>query len=736
MKFDPVKKVQAYEGVFDALPKYTPTQGEPDGPLCGNGDIGIVAGADNGDLCFWIGKNDLWYPMDRNGISQYSGGVRCMGRLRISTCNQMNLCKKTTFSARQKISDATLEIDLCTDQRQLHVSAYTPYQQNLIVCRIEARKGDIPLVIDLEPISEPAADFSHKSRGNTVTITRDYVNETAWDMHAAAVMCVKELNTLDTRLREGRSLTIVCAVYTNQEREDYLEAACQAVDGADECTLAQYRQEHQDWWNAFWATSGIEIPSEPELEKFWYASHYLMACCSKPGKVAPGIFGNWITTSAPNWGGDYHLNYNFQAPWWGVHYSNKVFLSEPYDQPVLDYVPTARRNAREHLGCRGIYGKVGIGPKGLEASRMFRPDGTEELEVPYWGQKSNTSYAAINMLMRFYSTWDRDYARRCVMPYLRELADFWEDYLKFEDGRYVIYNDCIHENSRMAERVFPDWDVSMLEDHSDDFNPILSLGLIRLVFKGLLDVSEYLGVDEERREKWAHILAHISDFPTQQRDGMTVFRYTERGMAWCDDNSLGIQHIFPAGTIGLSSDEQLLEISRNTVTALGRWADYNAFPTFFTAAARVSYDPGIILSKFKEQFLNHSFPNLFIYYGGGGIECCSAVPGCTNEMLFQSHENVLRFFPVWDKNKDAAFQHLRGYGAFVVSAALCGGVVQDVELVSEKGRPCAVLCPWDSGMEVLENGNVVACETQNCRDGVIYRFDTTAGSRYELRAKA
>ena len=135
------------------------------------------------------------------------------------------------------------------------------------------------------------------------------------------------------------------------------------------------------------------------------------------------------------------------------------------------------------------------------------------------------------------------------------MAEFWEDYLKFENGRYVIYNDSIHEGS------------------GDDMNPILSLGLVRTLFKNMIAMSEELGVDADKRAKWQDILDKLSAFPLQERGGKTVFRYSEKGMAWCDSNTLGIQHIFPAGAIGLDSDPKLLEICHNTIDAhepLGR----------------------------------------------------------------------------------------------------------------------------------------------------------------------
>ena len=63
----------------------------------------------------------------------------------------------------------------------------------------------------------------------------------------------------------------------------------------------------------------------------------------------------------------------------------------------------------------------------------------------------------------------------------------------------------------------------------------------------------------DKRVQWQDILDKLSAFPLQERDGRTVFRYAERGMAWCDGNTLGIQHIFPAGAIGLDIEAETPE---------------------------------------------------------------------------------------------------------------------------------------------------------------------------------
>ena len=54
-------------------------------------------------------------------------------------------------------------------------------------------------------------------------------------------------------------------------------------------------------------------------------------------------------------------------------------------------------------------------------------------------------------------------------------------------------------------------------------------------------------------------------------------------------------------------------------------------------------------------------------YGGGGIESCGGIISAVDEMLMQSHEGVIRVFPVWPKEMPARFGNLRAYGAFLVS---------------------------------------------------------------------
>ena len=468
---------------------------------------------------------------------------------------------------------------------------------------------------------------------------------------------------LRQQLKAGESIILAAAIISDLDHPGFADAARSRVARLGPDAVAKRTTAHRKWWSDFWSRSFIEIPDK-EIERRWYAALYTMGSCSRQGEAAPGLWGNWITTDTPNWQGDYHLNYNFQAPFYLVYGANQPQLSLLFYQAIAEAMEHGRAMSRRH-GWKGVHFPCGIGPWGLFGYSA---------EMDH-GQRSNVAYVALNFIWYWQYTQDREWLRSTGYPYLIEVADFWDDYLKVEDGRYVIHNDAVHEGS------------------GDDTNPILSLGLLRNLYANLVPMSEELGVDTGRRAKWRDILGKLSAFPLQERGGKTVFRYSEKGTAWWNDNTLGIQHIFPAGAIGLDSDPRLLGISRNMIDAMGRWTDYNGFSSWYTACARVGYDPHVILRRLRAECDQHSLPNLLLYYGGGGIENCGGFLAI-NEMLLQSHEGVLRFFPCWPKDLDARFGTLRARGAFLVSAEFTGGEVAGVRILSEKGRDCTVQNPW------------------------------------------
>jgi hypothetical protein len=161
---------------------------------------------------------------------------------------------------------------------------------------------------------------------------------------------------------------------------------------------------------------------------------------------------------------------------------------------------------------------------------------------------------------------------------------------------------------------------------------------------------------------------------------------------------------------------------------MNRWHDANGFSSWYTACARVGYDPKAILSNLRRESDRCSMPNLLLTYGGGGIENVSGFLAI-NEMLLQSHEGVLRLFPVWPKDEDARFGGLRAVGAFLVSAEMQDGMVRGVWLQSERGRTCTVQNPWP-GKQVRMFRNGKPAEAVS---GARFQFPTAIKEIIEFR---
>lgn len=478
----------------------------------------------------------------------------------------------------------------------------------------------------------------------------------------------------------GKPVLVIACVRSRFDASGFREAAIKRAGEFRAEDLPAIRQAHEAWWRAFWGRSFVEIPDKV-LEQRYYLSHYVLASASRVKDFPPGLFG-WVTTDRPAWNGDYHLNYNHVAPFYGLYAANHIEQADPCHEPILAALEVGRQWSLEHCQIKnGVLLPVGIGPRGSLAGAVLLD------------QKSNSAYSCVPLAFRWYATYDLNFARKAY-PFIRDTAWFWENWLKFEDGRYVIYKDAIHEGS------------------GSDVNAILSLGLVRLVMDLAVDMSKELGVDSDRRGKWTHIRGHLSDYPTcTVRDlprqfwprhmgqdeatlSLPIFRYSEKGTPWYKSNTLGIQHIYPAGGIGLDSGVELLQRARNQIQVLGRWRDYNGMNSLYAAAVRVGFDSAVILQQMRSMLDALALPNGMIRDNPHGMEHQSIVPNAIQEMVLQSHEGMLRLFPCWPKEQDARFGTLRARGAFLVSGAIRSGKIGPVTILSEKGRDCAVVNPW------------------------------------------
>ncbi len=536
-----------------------------------------------------------------------------------------------------------------------------------------------------------SASLSTRILGATATVSSD----SAATSSAAFSVPAGGTATVVTQIQStgGDSLTNTPA--------DPVSPGNAAVQAVTQSSLSTLDTAHLNWWSTYWHASSVNLSSEPTLMRYYYGSLYILASSNRAGSFAPGLYG-WNGTDTPRWQGDYTTNYNVQAPYYGVYSSNHPELAASYYKAINSISDQHGVAYAASRGYQGTYFRTHYGPLGIQTERDGNPD---------WGQRTNALESAINFIKDYLYTKNLTTLQQTSYPFLLKVADFWDAYLvKDSTGRYVVNSSDVAEN-----------------DGAHNFNPTTALAYLRTFYSGMLTASSDLNVDASRRAKWQDILTNLSQYTTLQYSGKTVFSFSENNpSAEANPYPYNLYPVFPAEQVGITSP--LAAVARNTISTRSYWGQNNSFPEIYPAAIKAGYPAKQVVAQMNSILNAGMGPNNFYKQGGGGLETVGSIEAI-DSMLLESTDGVIRLFPNWT-GSDASFSSLRAVGAFTVSSAMTGGVVQSASITSEKGGTLTVQNPWP-GRDLIVSA-VGGGTVSTTRSAGQYTFATTASTQYVL----
>lgn len=202
--------------------------------------------------------------------------------------------------------------------------------------------------------------------------------------------------------------------------------------------LSTIADDSDAWWLNFWGKSSISLPAWPSIQSFWFSSQYILACTSATEAndevVAPGLYGVFVTNDGPNWQGDYTLDYNYAAPYYGSFSSNRPEQTEVYWAPIVSWLSPAKIKAQvqagyAHVTCppNSVYYNCHIAPWGLASTdgmtKYMTWNGPQAtlLFANHWEYTRNVSFAkdVIYPLFDSMNAW--------WLCYLNHSTELWED---------------------------------------------------------------------------------------------------------------------------------------------------------------------------------------------------------------------------------------------------------------------------------------------------------------------
>ena len=500
---------------------------------------------------------------------------------------------------------------------------------------------------------------------------------------------------------------------------DPLPGALNDLKAIDPAALDEYAIAHRAWWDRFWHRSYVRLDDEPAVERVYYGSLYVFGMVNKPGEYTSGC-NSFGVEDAPMWTGDYHWNYNIEAPYYSAWSSDRVELSEPYDRAVQEHDRLGRVMAKNQK-MPGTFFCIGTAPGGQVNENTSG-----------YGHRSNAIEAALNQIDHYLFTYDLNWLKTNY-SFLQAVADYWDsDLLKHKemrpDGsyRYVVVNSAA------------------LEGCGGSFNATPVLGFLRRFYQGMIIAASDLNAagyptacDAARLNQWRDFLAHLPDYPVAEAFGRKVFRWSEDDL---DPFAVGGWHwnllqVYPSHQISLSSPPDLVKTADNSLVlrpeVLGRGSPYCEY---FAIFARLGHYSPEILERLNWYLLESPYRmgtgNFAVQ--GGNVECVAIVDEIHN-FLLQSQEGFLRLFPAW-YHENGKFSGVRAEGAFLVSAEKRDGICREIQVFSEKGKPLSILNPWAGKTLAVrtDSGSPTPVSVQTQSYGQVCSFQTEVGQHYTI----
>jgi hypothetical protein len=508
----------------------------------------------------------------------------------------------------------------------------------------------------------------------------------------------------------ARDGSVVVAVTTSSDRggpvEEWrrIQAAC-AHGLAD--VIRQWAVENRKGAEAFWSKSRLHV-ADQFIENLWYETLHARRCAYREDTVPPGLFLPSTVPDYSHWHGDYHLNYNFQEPFWGDYTANHLELGDAYFRGMQYLVQIGRKIAREYYGCRGVF----IQLSGYPIEAEDDPLGV----VPMGRMAYMTGWAINQYWWRYLFTLDTNWLRTTGYPVIRDAALFYTDFLqKGEDGLYHAFP------SNQGEDGFS----GNPQDYTDRPQVMQHL---RYCLRAALLASTTLDTDADLRALWRDRLEHCAGDdgqPPPKLDGL------EKLCREANPPEFGVGRPYrpqPETTTGSPWP------GPPTTWYFGQ------FPWFaMQHLRRGEFLADRDFASYRECIRRWRHPNGLIWgmaianYGHAGAWTESlGVTAPLQEMMLQSWDGGLRIFPAWPRNLEARFENFRAEGAFLVSASWAKGRVESFKILSEKGAPCRLYAPWPAGVAVLDGvGQPVECATDEYGR---LAFATLPGGTYQVKA--
>lgn len=405
------------------------------------------------------------------------------------------------------------------------------------------------------------------------------------------------------------------------------------------------------------------------FERLHDLGRYLLI--SSSGKLPPNLQGVWNGIWNPPWSSDYTLDENLQMMMWQVLPGNLPELSKSCFDLIESFVGDWKTNARLFYGCRGIFSSIRSTTSGLH--KHFCRD----YPMMFW------TAGAGWLAQLFYDYWlftgDREFLEKHAVPYMKEVALFYEDFLiRGPDGKYMFIPSYSPENTPSNS------------DSPAAVNAAMDIAVAKELFSNLIDTCKYLGTEPDNVTKWESMLDGLPGYLVNEDGALKEWAWPGLYDDYHHRHSSLLYPVFPGfeatpgetaelygaclraaelrltdgleaitgwGLAHLANTSARLKDSKLVYGALSRIMRKFLLPNLFT-----SHNVGELFQMDANLGFTSAVLEMLVFSKPGLIELLPALPeqfprGCITGVLCRGHVSIIKL--QWDIPGKLIFVNLR-----------------------------------------------------------------------------
>ncbi len=411
-----------------------------------------------------------------------------------------------------------------------------------------------------------------------------------------------------------------------------------------------------------------------EAKLFQYG-RYLLIASSRKGTNPANLQGLWNEHIEAPWNADYHLNINLQMNYWPAEVTNLSELHEPFFDLLDRLYKRGNILASEQYGINR--GTVLHHATDLWAAPWMRA------EQAYWGSWIHGGGWSLQHYWEHYRyTLDKDFLRNRAYPRMKEVAEFYLDWLVWDDKSqsWVSSPETSPENSYLAKDGKP---------AAVSFGSSMGHQIIKEVFDNVLEAANILGYND----------AFVKEVKLK-RDKLhpgVVVGEDGRLLEWnepFEEKEKGHRHmshlyaLHPGNEI-VESNTKAFEAAKKTIAYRLK---YGGAGTGWSRAWMINLNARLFDKKSAEENINKFMQisvadNLFDEHPPFQIDGNFGYTAGVAELLMQSHEGFIRILPTLPENwKTGKIRGLKARGNIEIDIAWREGKLVKLGLKSNEDQ--------------------------------------------------